>query len=74
MRFAVGFLIGWLTSVPCYLFWQATQEPTAAEAGRAYTAYRACIQRSSCQMTPQDWIDYYELKWRLEESEVERTE
>lgn len=33
---------------------------------RAYEAYRVCIQRSDCRMTSQDWIDYYNLEWRLE--------
>ena len=66
--FGVGFLIGWLTSPAVFLYFQ---EPTAAEAARDYAAYRACIERSSCQMTPQDWIDYYDLKWRLEEKEIE---
>jgi hypothetical protein len=66
--FAIGFLLGWLSSVPVFLYFQ---EPTAEEAGRTYMAYRACIERSSCQMTPQDWIDYYDLKWRLEEKEIE---
>lgn len=46
-------------------------EPTAEEAARTFAAYRACIQRSTCHMTPQDWIEYYDLKWRLEESDIE---
>jgi hypothetical protein len=46
-------------------------QPTAEEAARTYHAYRACIERSSCRMTAQDWIDYYELKWELEEKEIE---
>ena len=37
-----------------------------AEKARIYDAYRVCIQRSDCIMTPQDWIDYYELKWEIE--------
>lgn len=67
--FAIGFVLGWFSSVPVFLYFQ---EPAADEALREYAAYRACIQRSACIMTPQDWIDYYDLKWRLEEKEIER--
>jgi hypothetical protein len=66
MKYTLVFLLGWLTSVPCYLFWQALQEPTAEEAVIEYRAYKSCIARSNCKMTPRDWIDYYDLKWRLE--------
>lgn len=34
--FAIGFLLGWLSSVPVFLYFQ---EPTAEEAGRTYMAY-----------------------------------
>lgn len=32
---------------------------------RDYVAYRACIPKPGC-MTAADYIDYYDLKWRLE--------
>lgn len=71
-KFIFGYLVGAVVGLAMAwpLFKWATTD-SAAEAGRAYMAYRACIERSSCQMTPQDWIDYYDLKWRLEEKEIE---
>lgn len=49
----------------------SAEEPSAEEAARNYHAYRACISRSNCRMTAQDWIDYYELKWELEEKKID---
>ena len=46
--------------------YKSAAEPSAEEEARDYHAYRSCIHRSSCTMTAQDWIDYYELKWRIE--------
>ena len=65
----VGFTVGWWSAIAWVIFFA---EPSAAEAARNFAAYRACIQRSDCMMTPQDWIDYYDLKWRLEEKDIER--
>lgn len=67
--FIGGFITGFVFAMFAWLF--SNPEQSAAEAARDYAAYRACIERSSCVMTPQDWIDYYELKWRLEEKEVD---
>lgn len=33
----------------------------------AYAGYRACIKTSRCKMTVEDYVDYYEIKWRLEQ-------
>ncbi len=36
---------------------------------RELTAYRHCMQsagKTRCQMTPQDFVRYYELKYQLE--------
>lgn len=35
----------------------------------AYEGYRACIKTSRCKMTVADYVDYYEIKWRLEDIE-----
>lgn len=35
------------------------------EMQRRYEAYRVCIPNPRC-MTAEDYIDYYDLKWRLE--------
>ena len=40
-------------------------ESSAASAARDLAAYRACIPKPNC-MTAEDYINYYELKWRLE--------
>jgi hypothetical protein len=32
---------------------------------RDYDAYRECIPQPNC-MTAEDYIDYYNLKWRIE--------
>jgi len=34
-----------------------------------YDAYRLCIEQSKCYMTPQDYLDYYRVKWRIETTE-----
>ena len=67
MKFAVGFLLGWLTSVPVYLHFAEPKVPDEV----LYEAYRQCIPMSDCKMTPQDWLGYYEIKWRLEEKNIE---
>lgn len=61
---AFGATLGW---------WLAAtmDEPSAKEVARNYHAYRACIQRSNCRMTAKDWIDYYDLKYEIEEKEVD---
>jgi hypothetical protein len=73
MRYWIGFVTGACLVAASWIF-TLEKEPSAEEAGRQYIAYRACIQRSTCKMTPQDWIDYYDLKWRLEEKEVGRND
>lgn len=68
------YFCGLISGVAMVNLFDLFTDQSAEEAARTYTAYRACIQRSTCQMTPQDWIDYYELKWRLEEKQIERTQ
>ena len=44
-------------------------EPTPAELQREYDAYRHCLQMAAqtrCQMTPLDFVRYYELKHEIE--------
>jgi hypothetical protein len=65
--FLLGVVLGQLSIIAADFI----REDSAEEAARTYHAYRACIERSSCRMTAQDWIDYYELKWELEEKEIE---
>ena len=48
--------------------WQ--QPPDTEKMQREYTAYRHCMQvagKLQCHMTPQDFVRYYELKYKLEE-------
>ena len=48
----------WLAA---YMGWPQTRE----EMQRDYDAYRECIPKPNC-MTATDYIDYYDLKWKLE--------
>ena len=41
------------------------EQQTAEEMLRDYAAYSACIPKPHC-MTAEDYIDYYNLKWRLQ--------
>ena len=71
MKGAVIFSLGVVLGQFSMLFQDAITQPTAAEAARTYLAYRECIQDHRCQMTTQDWIEYYNLKYQLEEKEIE---
>lgn len=66
----IGFATGACVVLAAWIF-SSTPEPSAEEAGRNYLAYRACISDHRCKMTTQDWIDYYNLKYELEEKEIE---
>lgn len=66
MKYLLAFLLGWLSSVPVYLYFH--DEPTPPPA-LEFEAYRLCMQSAGttgCQMTPQDFVRYYELKHQLE--------
>jgi hypothetical protein len=75
MRSETGsWLLGMFTGICLsFIVWviHDKAQPSAEEAARNYHATRACIERSSCRMTVQNWIDYYELKYELEEKEIE---
>lgn len=48
-----------------------SQRPDDADQ-QEYAAYEDCLHHASslrCHMTPQDFVRYYELKWKLEEEE-----
>ena len=67
MKYFIGMCIGWLMcAITLALFWA---EPWAnrdrQEMELRYDAYRLCIPKPGC-MTAEDYIDYYDLKWRLE--------
>lgn len=63
-------LLGVLAGLGLAFIWGSAKnwidEPDPREDERTYEAYRVCIQRSDCKMTADDWIDYYNLEWRLE--------
>ena len=62
MKMAIGFVLGWMLSVPVWLYWSTPENPELELA-----AYRECmVQAQRCRMTPQDFIRYYELKHQLE--------
>jgi len=59
----IGFTLGWILSVPTYIYF-ATDDTD--ELQRRYDAYRLCIPKPGC-MTADDYIDYYDLKWKLQQ-------
>lgn len=73
----------WLWCAVCVLVaimaWHNMQVQTPEEMQREYDGYRMCMAMAStvqCQMTPQDFVNYYDLKYVLEalalENENER--
>ena len=40
--------------------------PTNDQMQRRYDGYRLCIPHPGC-MTAEDYIDYYDLKWKLQQ-------
>ena len=46
--------------------YELSTTPTSDEMQRDYDAYRECIPKPGC-MKALDYIDYYELKWKLED-------
>lgn len=63
------FLAGVLVGV-VFAGWMLTDPPpTRDELQLEYAAYRLCMQSASktrCQMTPRDFVRYYEIKQILE--------
>ncbi len=65
--FYLGCFVGTVLTAFGYEF--IVKAPTQEEMQREYDAYRDCIQTSRCLMTAQDYIDYYSLKWELEQKQ-----
>ena len=63
-RFLLGFCTGAFIIMVAELAFHH-RGPTTEDRLRAYAAYQECIPRPNC-MTAADFIDYYNLKWRLE--------
>ncbi len=61
----IGVLIGFLLNG--WLEWLVDEAQLPDEL--QYDAYRLCIAQSQCYMTPEDYLDYYWVKWRLEKKE-----
>jgi len=62
-----NYLIGLVTGTLLTLFYQDYIAPDTTQS--EYDAYRHCLQAAGqyrCQMTPQDFVRYYELKSLLE--------
>ena len=60
---AVGMILGMLIAIVGVQI--LTPERTRAERERDYEAYTVCIPKPNC-MKAADFIDFYNLKWRLE--------
>ncbi len=71
MKDKLWFVLFWLTAA-AFAFHEYTDHfnaPTQAELQGEYDAYRLCMQsagKTRCKMTTQDFIRYYELKYKLE--------
>ncbi len=66
MKFMIGFLLGFLVSIPMWYSLPKMPDPKLELA-----AYRDCMERPQrCRMTPQDFIRYYEIKHQLEIEDV----
>ena len=60
-----GAIFGTIVTIGFY----AIQPQTPEEMQQEYDGYRMCMQMASkvqCQMTPRDFVNYYDLKYALE--------
>ncbi len=58
-----GIALTWI-----YTLLSAAPDPGLEEMQRRHDAYRLCMQSAGemrCQMTPEDFIDYYNLQYRI---------
>ena len=67
MKYFIGSLYGWLACTLCFatLSHETWNQRAIYKMQRDYDAYRICIPKPNC-MTADDYIDYYDLKWKLE--------
>lgn len=63
----VGFVVALI--IMAILRSNSNDEPTLVEMQNEFAAYSMCMQSTNCQMTPEDFIDYYDLKYRIVQSE-----
>jgi len=66
MKYFIGMLIGWFLCIGiiALLWYEPWESRDRQEMQKRYDAYRACIPNPRC-MTADDYIDYYDLKWKL---------
>ena len=58
-----GFLVGVIVTA---LLWPDYDDgPTLTEMQNEFAAYSMCMESTNCRMTPEDFIDYYDLKYRI---------
>ena len=63
----IGILLGLIAGG---LLWANDDDkPILAEMQNEFAAYSMCMQSTNCQMTPEDFIDYYDLKYRILQAE-----
>ena len=67
MKYLIGAFYGWLACAVCLsVLWSEPWDQRASdEMQRDYDAYRECIPKPNC-MTSTAYLDYYDLKWKLE--------
>jgi hypothetical protein len=61
----IGLVTGALFVTAAWIWMAGMDRRSHDEMVRDYVAYRACIPKPFC-MKADDYIDYYNLKWRLE--------
>ena len=64
---AIGILLGLI--VGGLLWANGYGEPKLTEMQNEFAAYSMCMQSTNCRMTPEDFIDYYDLKYRILQAE-----
>ncbi len=63
----VGILLGLIAGG---LLWpDGYGEPKLTEMQNEFAAYSMCMQSTNCRMTPEDFINYYDLKYRILQAE-----
>jgi hypothetical protein len=74
MNYYSGMFLGFLLGVTITIvIWGVHQELDRPPIEEDYEAYRVCIQKHDCIMTPEDYVNYYRIKWRLDEASREES-
>lgn len=64
-HFQLGFICGVFFCTAVISGLSLMQDKSAMEAALEYQAYQSCIADNRCEMTQQNWNDYYTLKQEI---------